>query len=205
MSTIAKQQLLTQARQLYLSYGVKSVSMDDIARLMGISKKTIYNFISNKKDLVHAVVKSYIDEEEARCDSITENSKNAIDEIISVARHVQNTLKEMKPTLTYDLQKYYPKTWMLIQGEHFDFIEKFITRNLKRGIKEGLFRDNLNLDIIPIMYMTLARLVSHHEVQSVKKIKQSDLHETMILYHLHGILNANGRKELKKYLKNETI
>lgn len=200
-----KEKLLIEASKLYLKYGVKSVSMDDIAKLMGISKKTIYNFISNKKDFVHAVVKAYLTDEEKRYDSITDNSSNAIDEIISIARRVQETLKDIKPTLIYDLKKYHPDTWQLIEKGHYSYIENSVAKNLERGIEEGFFRENLRIDILPKFYVTLARLVADIDVFKDKNIKQVELYESVILYHLNGILNKKGQKELSKYLKNEEI
>jgi len=205
MSIIAKKHLFSEALKLFFAYGVKSVSMDDLARLMGISKKTIYTFIDNKSDLVNEVVRRYIKAEEKKAVEISKNSINAIDEIITIARNVQKTLLEMKPTLVYDLKKYYPKTWKLVEDQHFKFIEAFITKNLQRGIEEGYFRENLKVDIIPSMYMAQARLTADYHLLNHSERTQAEVHEAAILYHLHGILNAHGIKELNKYLKNETI
>jgi len=202
---MVREKLLVEASKLYLKYGVKSVSMDDIAKMMGISKKTIYNFISNKKDFVHAVVKSYIRDEEKLYDSIRDKSSNAVDEIISIARIVQETLKDIKPTLIYDLKKYHPATWQLIEKGHYHYIENSVADNIKRGIEEGFYRENLRVDVLPKFYVTLARLVADIEVFKDKKISQVELYESVILYHLNGILNTKGQKELSKYLKNEKL
>lgn len=203
MNQLTQETLFTSARTQFLKYGIKSVSMDDLARLMGISKKTIYSFISNKKGLVHAVVKTYIKDEEKTMMEITKKSSNAIDEIIQIAKHVQGTLKSMKPSLTYDLKKYHPTTWQLIEGKHFGFIEKSIEDNIRRGIKEGYYRDDIRVDIVPTLYVSLAKLVADVDIFKDKNINQVDLYDSVITYHLYAILNSKGHKELAKYLKLE--
>jgi len=204
MSELTQETLFTSARAQFLKYGIKSVSMDDLARLLGISKKTIYNFISNKKGLVHAVVKTYIRDEEKTMRKITKNSSNAIDEIIQIASHVQGTLKSMKPSLTYDLKKYHPNTWQLIEGKHFSFIEKSVEDNLKRGIKEGYYREDIRVDIVPTLYISLAKLVANPDLFEHQNINHVDLYDSVISYHLNALINNNGRKELAKYLKLES-
>ncbi len=202
MKELTQESLLSSARSQFLRYGIKSVSMDDLASLLGISKKTIYNFVANKKSLVHAVVKSFIKEEEGTMMKITKKSSNALEEITQIAKHVQGTLKSMKPSLTYDLKKYHPSTWQLVEGNHFAFIEKSVENNIVRGIEEGYYRKNLRVDLIPKIYVTLAKLVAETD-GSLKTISQVDLYHTVITYHLSAIINNKGRKELAKYLKLE--
>lgn len=201
MQELTKESLFNSARTMFLKYGIKSVSMDDLARLLGISKKTIYNLISNKKGLVHAVVKAFLTEEEKTLNSIIEKSANAIDEIVEIAKHVQSMLKSMKPSLTYDLKKYHAKTWQLVERDHFNFIEKSIENNLNRGIKEGYYEKELSIGIIPTLYVSLARLVADVDTFEKREINQVDLYDTVIKYHLRAIVNDKGRKLLSKYLK----
>lgn len=202
MSEIKKEKILSSAHSLFLKYGIKSVSMDDIARLLGISKKTIYNFVTNKKGLVHSVVSAFIAEEESACSKITKSSPNAVAEMISIAQHVQGTLKTMKPSLTYDLKKYHPNTWKLIAQDHFDFVENHIKENIKRGIKEGFYRPEIRLDIVPKLFVSISKMIADGEISSQSNLTQSELYESAMFYHMHGIMNTKGRKELAKYLKN---
>ena len=200
MSTTAQKKLLDSAHELFLKYGVKSVSMDDIARLLGISKKTIYNLVKNKKGLVHSVVSAHIEKEEQFINDIAEKSQNALDEMISIARHVQSILKSMKPSLTYDLKKYHPETWELIDKDHFKFIENHIQRNLVRGIEEGLYIKEIRTDIIPKLFVNISRVVAEGDFSQNTLLSQSEIYESAMLYHLNGIINNTGRKQLQKYL-----
>ncbi len=200
MSTTAQKKLLDSAHELFLKYGVKSVSMDDIARMLGISKKTIYNLVQNKKGLVHSVVSAHIEKEEQFINDIAEKSQNALDEMISIARHVQSILKSMKPSLTYDLKKYHPETWELIDKDHFKFIENHIQRNLVRGIEEGLYIKEIRTDIIPKLFVNISRVVAEGDFSQNTLLSQSEIYESAILYHLNGIMNNAGRKQLQIYL-----
>lgn len=203
--SLAKNQLLVSAMKLFLKYGVKSVSMDDIARMLGISKKTIYNHISNKKGLVKAAVEIFIEQEHKIIKQITENSVNAVDEMVLLARQFLNTVQNMKPTLTYDLKKYHPETWQLIEDTHFRKMQTIITDNLERGKREGYYRPELHSEIIAALYLGLSKLISTDESLKKEDIDIKEYYESMILYHLHGIINEIGKKELTKYLKNKTI
>ncbi len=196
-----RKSLLSSAEDLFLKYGIKSVSMEDIARILGISKKTIYNSISNKKGLVHAVVQSFVEKEHTQVNEIIQDSDNALAEMVSIAEHVLATLKKMKPSLTYDLKKYHANAWKIIDDVHFKFIQSTVANNLKRGIKEGYYREDINPDILSKVYLTLSRLITEDDSFVNDGHAISEVFTSVIHYHLNGIVNTKGRKELKKYLK----
>lgn len=188
-----KSSLFASARDMFLKYGVKSVSMDDIARLLGVSKKTIYQSVENKKGLIHAVIKTFVKEEHSAIGKITSTTENAVEEMVSIARHVLKSMKMMNPTLTYDLKKYYPGTWEFVEEHHFSHIEKVIRKNLIRGKVEGLYRDNINENILSKMYVGMAQLIVTEHIFSFKEHELSTLFQNYIEYHLNGILNERGR------------
>jgi len=197
---ITKETIISSAKELFLKYGVKSVSMDDISRMLGISKKTIYTYIATKKDLVSSVVTAFIDEEVKMTTEITKSSKNAIDEISSIAKYVLESLRAMKPSLVYDLQKYHPKAWKLVEGDHYDYIKNLIKKNIERGVKEGFYRDDTDSEVLSRMYIGLSRLMVNEEVFPTNQYDISYLYESFLMYHLNGIMNTKGRKELVKYI-----
>lgn len=196
-----KSRLFQSAMDLFLRYGIKSVSMDDIARKMGISKKTIYNLVSNKKELIHAVVGAFIDEEVKVSEEIHKASTNAINEMMQIAKYVLRTLKYMKPTLTYDLQKYHPQIWKLIEDKHFSYLTRFVKENIQRGIDENIYRTEINADIHARMYIGIAKLLADPETFKDNNYNPSEIYESIIIYHLNGIINTAGKKELAKQLK----
>jgi len=198
----SKQKILESALKLFMKYGVKSVSMDDIASKLGLSKKTIYNFIENKKDLIFQVMSAFIKADEAEIQKLRKDSVDAVDEMIIIAKHVLQFLREMKPSLTYDLQKYHPQTWALIEKQHFSFIKQVIRENVDRGIKEGLYREALSPILISEMYVGLARNMTNGEVEAFTKINLADLYIEQLYYHINGVVNKQGQILFKKYLKN---
>jgi len=197
--------LIESARELFLKYGVKSVSMDDIARLLGISKKTIYSYVCNKSELVEEAIKAFVQEEEEIVNEITASSHNAIEEITAIAAYVMKSLRKMKPTLIYDLQKYYGKVFRIIKQKHFRQIEYTIKNNIERGIREGFYREDLDAEIQATIYVGLSQMLVDEDTFPSGKYERTYLYKQLIKYHLNGIMNDKGRKELKKYLNKENL
>jgi AcrR family transcriptional regulator len=197
-----KEKLIDSATSMFLRYGVKSVSMDDMARLMGISKKTIYNHVDNKKGLVSTVIETFIKKEHKEIKKISKNASNAIEEMTMIANMVLKTLRMMKPKLTYDIKKYHPQLWTFIEEVHFSFMKETIRKNIIRGQKEGLYRAVLDDLKISKIYFGIVRLCMDEDGLDEDAIPISELFSSFISYHLHAIINDKGRKELNKQLKS---
>ena len=112
---MSKEKILKKSEELFLRYGLKSVTMDDLANQLGMSKKTLYQFVKNKSDLIEQVIELHISDEKAFMKDTREKSKDAVEEMIIVARHYIQELKKLSPTLIYDLKKYYQHLWLLIE------------------------------------------------------------------------------------------
>ena len=113
-----KQRILHRAEDLFLRYGIKSVTMDDIARELGISKKTLYQFVENKTDLIQQIFRQKIEGEIKLIAEIRATAQDAIDEMMKIARHAIDELRKLTPTIVYDLQKYYHGTWKMMESLH---------------------------------------------------------------------------------------
>jgi len=201
-----RENIIRVSKMLFLKYGIKSISMDDIARELGISKKTLYTVVGSKDILVKEVVKDHVKEESQIIHHIEMESKNALEVMFKITNHVNTFMRDMKPSITYDLKKYHRGSWEIIETEHHGFIEKTIKLNIERGIKEGLYRDNINPFVISKIYISNMELLTNEEVFPLKKHSMIALYAQKILYHLHGIVNAKGLKQLtileKKYVLN---
>jgi len=198
MKTNTKTNLIQHATILFMKYGIKSVSMDDISRDMGISKKTLYVHVDNKRELVKLVIQNLINFEQAVCVDITKTATNALDEMLKISRHIIQFIGQMTPSFTYDLQKYYKASWKLIEKQHFSFIESMVKTNLKAGIKEKMYRANIDPEIMAKLYMAQAQLITNEDVFPSNKFEKVDLYKEMILTHLHGVASDKGLKLLKK-------
>lgn len=196
---------LGKIRELFFKYGVRSVTMDDIARELGISKKTLYQFVSNKSELINkALVLHFEEEKESVAVSIAE-AQNAIEEIILIARKTIRQFKKMHPSSMFDIQKYYPESWEIIQNFKVDFIVKIIQNNLKRGVEEGLYRSDLNIPVISKFYQNMIDFLVNPNSFPAMQYQLSDLYTEFIKYHLNAITSDRGNKILKniELIKND--
>lgn len=202
----SRSQLIDAATTLFFKYGIKSISMDDIAKKMGISKKTIYNIINTKSELIKASISSVIEEEHNEIENISATAINAIDEMVLIARQSIKTLNTIKPTLMYDLQKYHKHIWQLVEDEHLSYVGHIIEENVRRGLNEGFYRNDIQPPIIARLYLGLAAQVITVENNTSNTMGHlSEIYESMILYHLHGIMNDQGKKEFIKYQKKQPL
>lgn len=197
-----KESLFLSAFDLFLKYGIKRVSMDDICRKIGISKKTCYNVIANKEELVLNVLDSHLSKDEKEILTILEQSGNAIDAMVNISKHVLKFLDKMTPSLIFDLKKYHPEAWKKIEERHFPFIENAIFDNLKRGQKEGLYRKDLNPVILSKLYVLQSIAISDPEHFSTSDFTKVNLYKEMIRYHLYGIISEEGKQLINQQHKN---
>lgn len=188
---------------LFMRYGIKSVTMDDLARQLGISKKTLYQYVSNKNDLITQIFYQKIELEKTIMAQIREDSSDAIDEILKIAAYVIGELRELSPTTVYDLQKYYQETWRQMEALHQRYIYVIIRENLQRGMGQGLYRQNMNPDIIAKLYVGKTSLVVDEDVFPTRDYDMSDLFREYIHYHIYGIASPKGLALLEKHLQEE--
>ncbi|MCB0400642.1 MAG: TetR/AcrR family transcriptional regulator [Flavobacteriales bacterium] len=197
-----KTEIIASATMLFMKYGIKSLTMDDISSHLGISKKTLYQFVSDKKDLVKQGMALMIEHEKSMLCQAMETSQNAIDELIGVTRCVSSEIGEMHPSVIFDLQKYHPSAWKLMETHKKNFIYNMMLENLKRGIKEGYYRDNLDPFVITNIYIGMVDNVLNPENPIHKSMSIDQLHKEIIRYHIMGIANEKGLLYLKEALKN---
>lgn len=196
-------ELIGSCLDLFMRFGIKSLTMADISKKLGISKKTLYQFVSDKKDLVNKGMCLCLEEEQLFLKQITQESENAIDELIGFTRFVNSRLREMHVSVVYDIKKYHPDSWKLMEEHKNTFVRGAILKNIKRGIKEGIYRENLNPEIITSLYMIMVESFFHADDHFGKEVKLEELHLEMIRYHVRGVANEKGISLLKETLKKQ--
>lgn len=190
------QEIFKKVETLFLRYGIKSVTMDDIARELGISKKTIYQYVSNKNELVHRVMQAYIDRDSREIKELKQGAKNAIEEWTRIFNYSCNVFVDFNPNILYDLQKYYPEGWQAFEAYKHKHIYSVVLHNLQRGIEEGLYRNNINPEVIAGIYINkLEAFVDINNFPS-RGITIQEIFDHLIEYHLRGIASAKGAKIL---------
>lgn len=194
---------LLRVYELYNRFGIKSVTMDDIARELGISKKTLYECIEDKSELVKHVMEMVYRYHGEKLYEITNKNLNAIEELFEVNRYMTQMIKEQNPTLGYDLQKYYPELQKALMQEQRHRMHEAIRQNLIKGISQGLYRKEMNVDIISKLHMTRMEYRYRQDNYQINDIDSQEVMREIFIYHLHGIANANGIKILNEKLKSE--
>ncbi len=200
MDTEVKDQIIRMTNELFTRYGIKSVSMDDIARALGMSKKTIYQYVDNKADLIRQIVDWRREREEEEMNAIRTQADDAIDEILQIGRFVIRQLRKAPPTVIYDLQKYYAPLYQELSVQHGRYLYSLIRGNLERGMAQGLYRSNLNPDIIAKLFVGKSRLVGDDEHFPLQTYPLEQLFKQHLLYHIYGVASPQGLELLDHHL-----
>ncbi len=191
-----------QALQAFLKYGIKSMTMDDLARHLGMSKKTIYNYVKDKNELVERSLAMQFNTEECAVSVICAKNLNAIDEMFEIGLFISGMLNEMHPSIHYDLEKYHAEAFHKAKKSHEEHIYKCTVENLKKGMSEGLYREDLNAEVIAKIYMTKIDVVFNAELFPPTEISFNEVYSTMFRYHILGVASMKGATYLKKKLKS---
>lgn len=195
---------LKQILPLFMKYGVKSVTMDDIAKELGISKKTLYKYFKDKDGIVSTLMKMDINGEMELLLSLTKTSKNAIEETYAFSKVLIEKLKSVNPSLLYDLEKYHPQAWNLFISHKREDVYGCIKTNIERGMKEGFYHGELNPEIVAKLYSEKIDMIFNQEVFPTDDFSVENVYSEMIKYHLRGIINEKGREYLKNNNKLTT-
>ena len=191
------EELLQKITKLYFQYGIKSVTMDDLAREMGISKKTLYVHFKDKDDVVDHVFMYHLQNQRCDLEFLEVKNKNAIDQLLSVSKFLIEHFQKIHPSVNYDLMKYYPSTWQKVIAYKNENIYNSIKSNIIKGIAEGLYRNDFNVDIIAKLYVTRLDLAADEKLFLKKTYSIDEIFNTVFIYHIRGIASKEGLKYLE--------
>ena len=196
--------IVVTSTELFLTLGFKSVTMDDIAEEMKISKKTIYTFFANKEALVQSVVFSMYSYITTNLTQIRENASNPISELYEVKMFIMHQLKGEKTSPQHQLRKYYPNIHKELQKKQFDFMTKSVKKSLTKGVEMKLFRPSIDIDFISRMYFNGMVGIKNVDMFPIEKYSPEQLMENYLDYHLRAIVTDNGMKLLSSYIKTKS-
>ena len=195
-----KQAIIAKVESLFLRFGLKSVSMDDVTRELGISKKTLYQYFESKEDLVLQTIQQHQAEQKKALALTLKDSGDALQEMFGFARHFMVQLRQMSPATIFDLKKYYPDIWHSVENAQREYIYLVLVQNMARGKQEGLYRDHLQVDILARLYLGSVRLLLDDTFFPNHNYHWDKLYREFIEYHLRGIASIEGLKRLQHYL-----
>jgi len=199
---LMKEQVLEKATELFLTLGVKSVTMDDLANEMGISKKTIYTHFENKTKLIEEITTHLFCSISAGIDTICALDKNPIEELLEIKKFVMQHLRDEKSSPQYQLQKYYPKIYASIRTKQYEMMQHCVVNNVRKGIGMGIYRENLNVDFVSRIYFSGVISIKDHLLFPQEMFATNKLQDDFLEYHLRGIITPEGRKFLNQLINS---
>lgn len=198
-----KRQIIGNALEIYLKYGIKSVTMDEMSRQLGISKKTLYQFVKDKNELVEECLLFMHDKECDVIEKIYGKNMDAIEEILEVTQFIIAELRSVHPSIFFDMAKYHPNALKLMHNHKYDVVCGTVIDNLNRGIEQGLYRENLNVEVISHMYMGFIDLIIGGEILVNTGVSAEEAYSEFFRYHIRGIATDKGLKHLKKFISSD--
>ncbi|MCX6352854.1 MAG: TetR/AcrR family transcriptional regulator [Bacteroidetes bacterium] len=190
--------ILLQSRTLIFKYGIKSLTMDEISQQLGMSKKTLYQFYENKADLIKKIVSFSIKEQIDEICAMDNRVQNPIEELLIIYQHNSLMAKQMNPSMMFEMRKYYPESYTLMEEFRTNFIYKSILENLERGIQKKLYRPEMDVKVIAKIYTSRVLEIFNPELFPPMEFPASKVLKEMFIYHIRGISTAKGLAELEK-------
>lgn len=201
MST--EKNILEGAKNLFMQFGLKSITMDDIARKVGVSKKTIYQFFNDKNSIVFKSVHEHFSDHRKEIENVLENSKDAIESIYRISKCMKVQIEAINPTVLYDLQRYFPKAYKRFLEFKNTFMKDRMSQIIENGISSGYFRKEINTEILIIQRIEQVQLAFNNEVFPRDKFDFKEVHEQLFDHFIHGILTEKGKEKYNQYLNEE--
>ncbi|MBN2173674.1 MAG: TetR/AcrR family transcriptional regulator, partial [Bacteroidales bacterium] len=192
------QSVIEGAYKIFIENGIRNISMDDICRKMGISKKTMYRFVDNKADLLKKITEYVKDRIQQRISELEKLEMNAIDVLLEMSKVSSIRHIRINPMITFELRKFYPQVFEDYLSAKKILIISAIKTNLEKGINEGLYRQDLNKDIIAHLYFQKIEDFHNFERDQLEDFSYEKVFEVMFENHIRGISNENGIKYFEK-------
>ena len=190
--------ILFKVRELYMKFGIKSITMDDIAGEIGISKKTLYQFVTDKDELVGKFIDHEISLRQQEICNCFKVGFNAIEELFEISLFMNKLMREQNPATEHDLRKYYPHHYQKIVKARREGIYSYILLNLKKGKTEGLYRAEMNEEIIAKLYMSRSEIIHNSDLYTVEELTSVKIYGELLIYHVRGIATEKGIEVLEK-------
>jgi len=198
-----RKEILEQAKQLFLRLGIKSLTMDDVAGPLRISKKTLYGHFADKNDLVESTVAMVCTTHRDAINAICARGLNAIDENEEITRFIVGQIGNMHPSVQFDLQKYHAKAWEIMEHREREDIHTCVSTNLRKGMAEGLYREDLDVEVITRLYVARIDSTWDGRVFPPERFSLPDVLWKHLEYHIRGIASPKGIQYLMKKKNKE--
>lgn len=200
-----RDKILEGTEALFMKYGIRSVTMDDIARHLSVSKKTLYQHFADKDELVYKMSEMYLERSFRQYEQIALSSKNSIEELSKISVCMKHDMENLNPSMLYDLQKYHQKAWALYTEHKIKIISQSVMRNIHQGISDGYYRPEINADIIAIVRLLLIEAAFNPELFPKDRFNFVEVQTQLFELFVHGLCTEKGKKLYQKYKVNTQI
>lgn len=199
----AKNNILKGVDTLFMRFGLKSITMDDIANKLSMSKKTIYQYFKDKDALVSEFVSCFLQEQEKEMLKIRKESKDVIEELVKSSEYLKSKVCNVNPVVLLDLRKYHPNAWKIFQEHKTVFVQNHVSETLRNGVFDGYFRKNINVKIIARMRIEQIEMGYNPDIFPQEEFQSSDVQVQIFDHFVYGICTLKGHQLLNQYYKIE--
>jgi len=194
-----EERILLKARDLMLQSGLRQVTMDELAQQLGMSKKTIYQYYKDKDDLVKAVVNLELKNHEISCEACGTNAENAIHEMFLVMENMKAMTQTMNPNSMMELEKHFPSAFEIIKNHKDEFLFSLIKQNLTKGIEEGCYRADLDIDILSKFRLETVFIPFNLHLFPLNKFNSIEVHTQLMEHFVYGLMTIKGHELMDQY------
>ncbi len=194
-----KERILVAAYELFFRYGIKSVTMDDIAKHLSMSKKTIYLYFRDKDEVVHTLMESALQKDRDDFVAIAEKAANVVEEVFEMMKKLNEIFSTVNPNIFYDLRKYHPKTWDLIHKFKTEFVLDQVESSIEKGKKDGLVRADVNSKLLSRLRGEEIEMGFNPTIFPPDKYRILDVQLAFVEHFLYGICTLKGHKLINKH------
>ncbi len=194
-----EERILQGSAELFFRNGIKSITMDDVATHLGMSKKTIYQYYEDKNAIIHAIALHELSMQIKEMEEARKTATNSIDEIFKTMSCLSRTFIKINPNVFYDMQKFHPASWKLFHDFKEKKIMSFVEENLKSGIKQALYRVDLNVKIMAKFRVEEVAMAFRPDIFPPEKYNIKDVQMILLDHFVHGISTLKGHKLINKY------
>ena len=195
---------MIKAEELFRRYGIRSVTMDDLANELSISKKTLYQYFTDKDELVLKICQQAFRRLEQDMENINHHSKSAIDEIVQLMEYMNLMFSNMRQNVLYDMKKYYQESWKVYLNHKEHALKKNILRNIKRGIKEQVYRKDINPEIAAMLRIVQVEATFDHNTFPQSKFNFAEVQQQSLNMFMYGLLAPKGYRQVEDYFSKHS-
>lgn len=201
-----KDRIIQKANELFFRFGIKTVTMDDIAQELGVSKKTIYQHFEDKDEIVYQVMSQNMEQDKCDFDDIMKCSSNIIESMVKMTNMMREQLSSINPSLFFDIKKFHPRSWKLWQDHKHNFVLGQIKKELQQGIEEGFIRSEINIEILSLLRLEQIELGFDNQVFPPNKFNSIvEIQLTFLDNFVRGVLTQKGLELYEKSQINKAL